>query len=215
MYRLDLHTHSSGSPDGSLTIQQLERMFDGGRLNGVAITDHDSIQTAQYFQGRLGADRIIIGEEITTSQGEIIGLYLQHVIPAGLTAAETVRLIKEQGGLVYIPHPFETVRKGIALDVLETIADTVDIIEVHNGRAIFQNFGPQAVAWAAKHKIVTAASSDAHGFHGWGRTCSILKDVPVRDTLVMLLRDATLVKGTVGYGGLLYPKLNRIRKKRS
>lgn len=211
-YKIDLHTHSMASPDGSLDREAYHKMLVGGGLDYVAVTDHNTIDGAMQLQAELG-DHIIVGEEITTSEGEIIGLYLTRNIPALLTPEETVREIHQQGGLVYVPHPFETIRSGIALPVLERIAGEVDIVEMHNGRAYAQNRGRQAEAWAKKHQIAMAASSDAHGPTGWGRTYSLLAKKPGRDTLVVLLQAAMYSRRFVGLRGSLYPKFNRIRKK--
>lgn len=211
-YAIDLHTHSVGSPDGSLTLQDYQNMLQSGRLQFVAVTDHDTIDMAMHIKAALG-EAIIIGEEISTGEGEVIGLYLTATIPPCRTAAEAVKAIQKQGGLVYIPHPFETVRKGITPEALQRIAVDVDIIEVHNGRAMFQNLSKEALAWAKTHSVAGAASSDAHGRVGWGRTCSIIEDIPTRDTLAGLLAFARLNRGFVGARGIMYPKINRIRKR--
>lgn len=212
MLAIDLHTHSEGSPDGSLDLSDYRHMLAKGSLDYIAVTDHNTIETAQKLQHELG-ERVIVGQEIDTKEGEIIGLYLTKHVPAHKGAKATVHAIKKQGGLVYIPHPFETVRKGINLETLDEIADDVDIIETHNGRAMFQNMSDQATAWARLHEVATAASSDAHGKIGWGRTYSNISDVPTKDNLVGLLRHATLQREFVGWLALLYPKLNRLRKR--
>jgi predicted metal-dependent phosphoesterase TrpH len=212
MFHIDLHTHSTASPDGSLDEAAYREMVSGGQLDYVAITDHDTIEMAQKLHDEVG-ERIIIGQEITTTEGEIIGLYLTKKVSPHKTAATTVHEIKKQGGLVYIPHPFETVRKGITLETLNEVAKDVDIIETYNGRAAFQNMGEQAAAWARLHDVAAAASSDAHGRKGWGRTYSIISDVPTKDRLVILLKHAAFKKETVGWFGLLYPKLNRLLRR--
>ena len=214
MVKVDLHTHSIASPDGSLTEAQYRKMLASGRLDYIAVTDHNTVTFATELQKRLG-DKIIIGEEITTLDGEIIGLYLKTTVRAGMSAADTVAVIKKQGGLVYIPHPFETVRKGLKPGTLEAITKDVDIIETRNGRAVFQNKSKQAEAWAAEYSLPGAASSDSHGWHGWGRTYSVVEAAPTRDTLARLLTKATHKVGRPGLRGVLYPKLNRIRRKRS
>ena len=211
MIKIDLHTHSVASPDGSLTAVHYQRAL--GRLDVIAVTDHNRIDFAQKLQTELG-ERIIVGEEITTLEGEIVGLYLQTSIPAGLSAVETVRQIHAQGALVYIPHPFETVRKGLSRRVLDTIAKQVDIVEVHNGRAIFQNRSQEAAKWAEQHHIARAASSDTHGWHGWGKTYSQVAKIPTPETLPLLLAKASFATGKVGIRGILYPKFNRLRGKR-
>lgn len=211
-YAIDLHTHSAASPDGSLDLQDYRSILQQGRLQFIAVTDHNTIDLAVKLQAQLG-NAIIVGEEITTGQGEIIGLYLSQSIPPQATALDAVRAIKKQGGLVYIPHPFETVRSGITAKALNQIADQVDIIEVHNGRAVFQNYAKEALAWAKAEGVPGAASSDAHGRIGWGRTYSIIGQMPTRENLVGQLGFAQLRRGFVGTRGIMYPKFNRIRKR--
>lgn len=211
-YRIDLHTHSYGSPDGSLKARDYQTLLS--RLDYIAITDHGTVKAAQHIKTELGEQgkRIIVGEEIKTTDGEIIGLYLKKTIPQGLSPQATVAAIRTQGGLVYVPHPFETVRSGISEASLEKIIADVDIIEVWNGRAVFQNRAELAVKWSTRHNLAAAASSDAHGVYGWGRTYSIIHTIPTHATLVALLKQASYSKKTVGLG-ILYPNINRIRKK--
>jgi predicted metal-dependent phosphoesterase TrpH len=212
MYKVDLHTHSIASPDGSISAAQYRQMLKSGQLDAIAITDHNRIDFALHLHRELGA-QIIVGEEITTVDGEIIGLYLAEAVPAGLTAKEAVDLIKEQGGLVYVPHPFETVRKGISREALNAIAADVDIIETRNGRAVFQNRGQAAERWSVRHKVPGAASSDAHGLRGWGRTFSELHEAPTRQNLTAQLQRAHLYVSLASVRALLYPKFNRLRKR--
>jgi predicted metal-dependent phosphoesterase TrpH len=210
MVRIDLHTHSVASPDGALTIHDYEYILASGRLDSVAVTDHNRIDFALKLQEALG-DTIIVGEEITAKEGEIIGLYLQTSIPAGLSVSETIDRIHAQDALVYIPHPFETVRKGIPLNVLNQIANKVDIIELYNGRTL-QNRSGLTRKWAGEYTVVGASSSDAHGRRGWGRTASILTELPTRTTLLKLLQNAEYDTTSTGAVGRFYPKLNRLRK---
>jgi predicted metal-dependent phosphoesterase TrpH len=211
MVKVDLHTHSLASPDGSLSAADYKRMLHSGRLDVIAVTDHNRIDFAQELQAALG-NTIIIGEEIAAAEGEIIGLYLQTVVPPGLTAKETARQVHEQGGLVYIPHPFETARKGLPLATLNAIAEYVDIIEICNGRTM-QDRGALAQKWSADHNVPGSASSDAHGSIGWGNTYSELHQKLSRETLVDLLRAARYGMRSTGAVGRLYPKLNRLRKR--
>ncbi len=212
MYKVDLHTHSYGSPDGGLKLRHYQRMLDSAALDFVAITDHNRIEAAVALHDALGS-QVIVGEEITTTAGEIIGLYLQEAIPGGLTPKETIKRIRAQNGLVYIPHPFETVRSGLTEAALNKIVGEIDILEVHNGRAVFQNHSNQAGAWVKSHGVVGAASSDAHGYRGWGKTYSCLADKPTRENLVRLLAEASYAVHAPGVIGLLYPKLNRTRSR--
>jgi predicted metal-dependent phosphoesterase TrpH len=209
-YKADFHTHSNASPDGALTLEHYRQMLERGLLDSIAVTDHNTITNALAIQKALG-DAIIVGEEITTVEGEIIGLYLSKAVPPQLSAAETITRIRQQGGIVYIPHPFETVRKGITPESLGRIAQEVDIIEAYNGRAVFQNYSNRALEWAKKYKVAVAAGSDAHGNVGWGRTYTMLTEQPTRQTLIRLLRDANYERSFPGIRGILYPKFNRLR----
>lgn len=212
MYKVDLHTHSSASPDGGITAAQYHHALTSGLLDVIAVTDHNRIDVAQALQRDLG-DKIIVGEEIMTTAGEVVGLYLTEAIPAGLTPLETVQRIKDQHGLVYIPHPFETVRKGLHPAVLEEISDHIDLMEIYNGRAFAQDRSQQAVVWAKLNHIPGAASSDAHGLHGLGKTYTTLPSLPTRDTLLTEMKSATPVVGKPTVRALLYPKYHRLRKK--
>ncbi len=212
MFKIDFHTHSSASPDGGITPQQYKKALRSGLLDAVAITDHNAVHVALELQKELG-EQIIVGEEIMTTHGEIIGLFLTKLVPAGLSPQETVAHIKNQGGMVYIPHPFETYRKGLDPSTLEHIADDVDIIEVCNGRAFLQNRSSQAVVWARLNQRASAASSDAHGYKGLGRTYTDLAAMPERDTLLGLLETAVLRTRNPSVSALLYPKYHRLRRK--
>jgi predicted metal-dependent phosphoesterase TrpH len=212
MYKIDLHTHSQASPDGGITANQYAHALSTGLLDVIAITDHNTIDYALQVQAQLG-DKIIVGEEIMTTQGEIIGLYLKELVPAGLSVQETCRRIKAQGGIVYIPHPFETVRSGIHPQALEEITKLVDIIEVCNGRAFLQNRGKQAVVWAKFNHVPGAASSDAHGVAGLGKTYTRCQELPTKSTLVAQISTGTPMTDRPSLRALLYPKYHRTRKK--
>lgn len=213
MILVDLHTHSVASPDGSLKLQDYDHALSTGLLDVIAITDHDTIDFALEARARLG-EGIIVGEEVSTSEGEIVGLYLSEPVEPGLSVEATIAAIKSQGGLVYVPHPFETVRNGLNEATLNRIADSVDIIEVHNGRAVFQNRAKESENWAATHNVVVAASSDAHGKIGWGRTYTEIDSLPTIKNLVAQLQAGKLSTGTVGLLGVLYPKINRLKARR-
>jgi predicted metal-dependent phosphoesterase TrpH len=212
MFRVDLHTHSAASPDGGITLKQYKRILEAGVLDCVAITDHNSIDFATQAKAALG-DRIIIGEEIMTSLGEIIGLFLKKPIEPGRSPEDTISAIRAQDGIVYIPHPFETIRKGLHPATLELIQKDIDVLEVCNGRAFLQNRSQQALLWTKLNRVASAASSDAHGVVGLGRTFTTLSQIPTRDTLISLLKNGTLQTKRPRVRGLLYPKYHTVRKK--
>src|SRR6056297_1135765 len=206
MLKIDLHTHSIASPDGSITLNQYKNALGTGVLDSIAITDHDSIEFATKANQELG-NKIIIGEEISTTEGEIIGLYLNDLVQPGLSASETVAAIKKQGGLVHIPHPFETVRKGIQLDALETIAEDVDSIEALNGRSL-QKRDKQTLEWAKKHSVPTVAASDAHRYKALGKTYTVIAKAPTALSLPRMLRDASITYRRPSFGDIIAPKKN-------
>jgi predicted metal-dependent phosphoesterase TrpH len=212
MYKVDLHTHSLVSHDGSITADQYRFVLEQAQLDCIAITDHNRIDFALSMHQELG-DKIIVGEEIMTSQGEIIGLYLKKPVEPHQTAQATAKAIKKQGGIVYIPHPFETVRHGLSEATLDAIQEHVDLIEVHNGRAFFQDRSKRALLWATMHNVPWAASSDAHGAKGLCNTYTVLSDMPARDTLVDLNAKGQAMVARPPLKTLLYPKFNRARKK--
>src|SRR5579863_72393 len=125
-FKVDLHTHSIISQDGGVTAAQYEKILQTGELDCIAITDHNETSFARIMQKKFG-NRIIIGEEISTKEGEIIGLYLHETIPGDISIDEAISSIKHQGGLVYIPHPYERFRKGLQQDTIERIAADIDI----------------------------------------------------------------------------------------
>lgn len=211
-YKIDLHTHSIISHDGGITAQDYERVLTSGKLDYVAITDHNETRFARMLHNKLG-DKIIIGEEIATQQGEIIGLFLKETIPGGLSIEETVAQIKLQGGLVYIPHPYETFRKGVQEESLQNIKKDIAIIEVFNGRGRFRGKPSLASAFANENNLAKAASSDAHGVQGLGITYSWIAAVPTEKNLVKLLQHPNLQTEYAPLYTFIFPLLNRIKNK--
>ncbi len=212
MIKIDLHTHSSASHDGGITAEEYMHVLENGQLDYIAITDHDTISMARKLQQSIGS-KIIIGEEISTLQGDLVGLFLYQAVKPGMTALETAQAISSQGGLVYVPHPFETLRKGLTQDVLDAIRDEVHIVEVHNGRAVFQNKGSEAFLWTRLHNKVGAASSDAHGLKGLGTTYSQIRKAPTADNLLEQLSKAHYSVRRPPLTSLLYPKYHTLRHK--
>ncbi len=212
MFKIDLHTHSMASPDGGITAEQFMRVMEDGILDFIAVTDHDTIQMAKALNRTLG-NKIIIGQEISTPQGDIIGLFLEETVKPNQSVLATAKAIKEQGGLVYIPHPFETLRSGISEIDLGRIADLVNIVEVHNGRVLLQNRGPKAATWAMLHHKARASASDAHGRKGLGHSYSIIDKEPTAQNLVSLLAHGRLVTHRPPLRTLLYPKYHRLVNK--
>ena len=176
MLKADFHMHTHYSPDSDMSPERLVRRCEQVGLNCIAVTDHNSIAGALEVQ-RLASFRVIIGEEIKSRGGEIIGLFLQDAIPGGLPSLETVQRIKEQGGLVSVPHPFDHFRRSvIERHALQEIVPYVDIVEAFNARNTLQMDNRKALKLALEHGILTSAVSDSHTPVEVGRTYVELPD---------------------------------------
>jgi predicted metal-dependent phosphoesterase TrpH len=212
MYKVDLHTHSEASHDGGLSAEDYASLLERETLDYIAITDHNRVDFALGLHKALG-DKIIVGEEIMTVEGEIIGLFLSGQVQPNLSVEETIQAIRDQNGLVYIPHPFEKRRKGISEDCLKRIIDQVDIIEVYNGRAVLRaHHGAKAFAIAKRLQKGVAASSDAHGIKGAGSSYTIVSEAPNRGSLEQNLFSPKLHFERPPLTSLLNPKTNKLKK---
>ena len=163
MIRADLHVHTEYSPDSSSRLSDIIKHCASSGINCLAVTDHNAIEGAIELK-KTAPFKVIVGEEILTSSGEIIGLFLTEFIPPYLSAEETVRRIKDQRGLVLIPHPFDRYFRPAAIerDALESIVSDIDIIEVFNSHTVIRSDMKQALKFARKHNLLGSAGSDAH-----------------------------------------------------
>ena len=162
MIKADLHIHTAYSPDSVTSLQQVIAHCRKNEINCVAVTDHNSILGALKLR-EMAPLTVIVGEEIMTRSGEIIGYFLDEEIPARLPAEEVVRRIKAQGGLVCIPHPFDRLRRSaIRRETLEALLPYIDIIEVFNSRVLLSQDNISARVFAAANELLGSAGSDAH-----------------------------------------------------
>ncbi len=211
MYKLDLHTHSVESADGSISIEDYKKLITSKKVDYVAITDHNSLDYALRAKEVIGS-AVIVGEEIMTTEGEIIGLYLKEKIKPNQSLEQTIDLIKKQDGLVYVPHPLDITRKGIGIGNLNKIKDEIDIVECYNSRSISILPSKKLKDWVSSNNLACASSSDSHGKIGYGRTFTVVSDKPTRSNLVKLLSEASYYNQPATLVGRLYPSLNRKRK---
>jgi predicted metal-dependent phosphoesterase TrpH len=160
---VDLHVHTQASRDCNMSLATLERAARSRGLDAVAITDHNALAGALQAQEQVCGLCIIPGEEVKTVGGEIIGLFLHQEIPPGLTPAETIRRIRAQGGIVYLPHPLDAVRRStLRPDALEEALAAADVVEVLNARTLLTRFNRQAYVRALALGKALGAGSDAH-----------------------------------------------------
>jgi len=166
--RIDLHCHSEASPDSSSPFEEIpNRCLEKG-ITVQAITDHNCIWGAQELQESVlkrgeSPLTIIVGEEISTSEGELIGLFLNEKIEPGLTPEETVAEIKGQGGLVLLPHGFDPLKRWhLKIEARKKIAASIDIVETFNSRISRPHWNHTAMKWAEERGVAMSAGSDAH-----------------------------------------------------
>ena len=167
MMKMDLHCHSEASADCITPIEKFpERCLERG-IAVQAITDHNEIWGAQKLKAFVEANgyplRVIVGEEVSTSEGEIVGLFLKEKIEPGLTPEETVSRIREQGGLVMLPHGFDPLKRFRLKDEARArIQNEIQIVETFNARISRPTWNRAAVAWAEEHGCLMSAGSDSH-----------------------------------------------------
>jgi predicted metal-dependent phosphoesterase TrpH len=160
MVNIDFHVHSSASYDCETELSDIVHYAKRNNINVVCITDHSKMEIQTHFFDEV---LLVAGEEVLSNEGEITGLYMKEEIPPGLSALETINRIKAQGGLVYIPHPFDVYRKGsIRYKVLKKIVDHVDIVEAGNSKSLTSFEFYMARHFANKHQKFISAGSDGH-----------------------------------------------------
>jgi predicted metal-dependent phosphoesterase TrpH len=164
-------------------------------LGAIAVTDHNEISGALDARAKADGIKVIVGEEIKTAdQGEVIGLFIEEKIPRGMTLQETICEIKRQGGLVYVPHPFDRLHSVPDYEHLLDVLDDVDAIEVFNPRVAISEFNDEAVRFAAKYRIPAGAGSDAHVPQGLGSVRIRMHDFDGPEEFLESLRDADIVR---------------------
>jgi hypothetical protein len=189
---LEFHCHTSASKDSLTRPEDLIRAARRRGLDRVVVTDHNSIAGARAAQA-LDPELIIVGEEIMTTQGEILAAFVTEEIPVGLTPLETIRRLKEQGAFISVSHPFDAWRKGgwKEADLLEIIP-FVDAIEVFNSRCMDPGFNHKAKAFAEKHNLAGTVGSDAHGIIEVGKSVMMLDPFTGPDGMRKVIRNAKL-----------------------
>jgi predicted metal-dependent phosphoesterase TrpH len=202
---VDLHMHTDHSPDCATPVEVLLATAREQGLGAIAVTDHNEVSGA--LEAREQAEglgphppgphppvKVIVAEEVKTAeQGEVIGLFIEEKIPRGLTLAETVAEIKRQGGLVYVPHPFDRMHSVPDYQHLLTILDDIDAIEVFNPRVAIGAFNEEAVRFAAKYRIVAGAGSDSHVARGLGSVRIRMRNFDGPEEFLQSLRDADIL----------------------
>ena len=169
----------------------IERCLELG-INCIAIADHGTAEGALKMQS-LAPFSVIVAEEILTPHGEIMGMFLKETIPSGLPVEQTISEIRSQGGLVNIPHPFDTLRGSALGDkIVAEIVGQIDIIEVFNSRSPLFHSSAKAAAFAQKHGIVPSAGSDAHTLYEIGNAYVEMPEFNGKDDFLQALAQGKI-----------------------
>jgi predicted metal-dependent phosphoesterase TrpH len=194
---VDLHMHTDASHDCQVPPALLLDQAEAEGLGAVAITDHN-VFTGALKAVELARDRdvtVIPGEEIKTdNQGEVIGLFLQKEIPRGMPFADTVAAIKEQGGLVYVPHPFDRMHAIPDAATLHRHLGDIDVFEVYNARLLFEAYNDEALRFARKYNLTMGAGSDAHVLQGLGTGAVRMRRFSDPEEFLVSLRSAEVLR---------------------
>ncbi len=198
LIEVDLHMHTDHSPDCATPVEVLLQTARDRGLGAIAITDHNEVSgalEAREIAARMGDIKVIVAEEVKTAeQGEVIGLFLEEKIPKGMTMAETIAEIRRQGGLVYVPHPFDRFHSVPDYEHLIDIVEEIDVLEVFNPRVALTSFNEEAERFARKYRIVPGAGSDSHVAQGLGSVRVRIHDFDGPEEFLEAMRDADITR---------------------
>ena len=193
-WNIELHSHTLWSKDCVVPFQKIIKLCQQRGVDRIAITDHNTAEGALAMQ-KLAPDLVIVGEEIMTPQGEILGYFMSESVPAGLSPEETIRRLRDQGAVISVSHPFDRLRKGAWQEAdLLRIIDKVDAIEIFNARCLFSSDNDRALAFAQQHNVLGTSGSDAHSALEYGRAITRLHPFEGASDFLAALRQAEYVK---------------------
>lgn len=193
----DLHMHTAWSHDCSIEVDELLDHAEAEGLGAIAITDHNVFGGAREAVARArGRDLIVIpGEEVKTDdQGEVIGLFLREEIPRGMSFAETVAAIREQEGVVYLPHPFDRMHAIPFPATVHRHLHEIDVLEVYNARLLFEGYNEEAARFARKYGLPAGAGSDAHVLQGVGTGALRMRAFDGPEEFLLSVRTAEVLR---------------------
>ncbi|MDY6794823.1 MAG: PHP domain-containing protein [Actinomycetota bacterium] len=194
--KLDLHVHTLYSFDSSIEPEGLRRACRERGIDGMAVTDHDSLRGGLVFAAELPDLLIIPGSEIRSREGEIIGLFLEKDVPPGLSAPKTMRLIHEQGGLVIIPHPFDYVKaRRMTARRLRELQGELDAVEAVNGKPRYWGANKRAGHFADTLGIPVTGGSDAHSLNHIGLVYTEMEEFS-RASEFLISLDGAVIHGS-------------------
>jgi predicted metal-dependent phosphoesterase TrpH len=200
LWNVELHSHTHWSKDCIVRFEAIRALCQRRGIDRIAITDHNTAEGALAMQ-RAAPDLVIVGEEIMTTEGEILGYFMKETVPPGLTPEETIRRLRDQGAVISVSHPFDRLRKGAWDEAnLRRIIDQVDAIEIFNARCIYRDDNVRAIAFAREIGVLGTVGSDAHSHLEYGRALQLMEPFSDAETFLESLRAG---QSTQRYSGWL------------
>jgi len=214
----DLHMHTEHSHDCAVPVAELLDYAQTQGLGAIAITDHNVFGGAQEAVELARGRKLVVipGEEVKTDSGEVIGLFLKKEIPRGMSMEDTIAAIREQNGVVYLPHPFDRLHSIPDARTLHRFLADIDIFEVYNARLLFEGFNDESLRFARKYNLTMGAGSDAHVLQGVGTGLVRMRAFETPEEFLWSLRSAEILrrpKSLVYLQGLKWVAQARERRK--
>ncbi len=189
-----IHLHTDYSYDSDISLDQLARFVAEDDIDCITITDHDTIAGAQRFQNETDA-KVVVGEEVSTRDGHLIGLFLEQRIRPGMSARDTALAIREQGGLVLLPHPFVRAFSCGLGETGGTMVDLIDAVEINNAQNFLRRPDRQAARFADQHGLVKYVGADSHMAFSIAPCYQFMADFASPASFLDSLSQASLIPG--------------------
>lgn len=212
MLKIEFHCHTYASADSLVKPRDLLATCRRRGIDRVVVTDHNSIAGALEAKA-LDFQRVIVGEEIKTTKGELLAAFVEEEVPRGLSPVEAIERLREQGAFISVSHPFDRLRSGAwELEDLMEIAPLVDAIEIFNSRCLRASFNQMAEDFAREQGLLGTAGSDAHSLAELGRGAMIMPDFEDAESLRLAMQDVRYERRRSGLAARLASRYAFLRK---
>lgn len=212
LWRVEFHCHTTASKDSLVRPADLVAEAARKGIDRLIITDHNRLEGALRAR-ELDPERVIVGEEIKTTRGELLAAFVSEHVPPNLTPLETIARLRSQGAFISVSHPFDLQRYGWPLPDLLEIAPYVDAIEVFNARCLDARMNSQAAEFARQHHLAGTVGSDAHTLGELGQATLLLPPFASAEDLKTVIWDGQQQVKLSPFWVHFYSSLARLRKR--